>query len=317
MKKMKTSAIVMMLGLSGMISSCGSGQKSAENSDTTVTVSLTDSMSVAYGDLMGAFFNRSIIDAEAYDTTVVINKKEFLSGMEAVLSQECSEDYIAGMMAAMQMEKDMSQYKEQGLKLNRTEVMARVRRLVLMDSVSDGELDAYRHELEAVQQKFNAIVERRQEARVRQLPEARANDNAGRAVADRALKSGAVKTSSGLVAQIVTPGTGKIDPSTPLVVNIALKHVDGKVINSASGVQIMPKAQYEGIVEALGMLGLGGKGTFYLPPELGMGINGIPEMQVGPMEWLVFDVEILGEVASPADPTTTTAVHSTPVAQDK
>ena len=49
----------------------------------------------------------------------------------------------------------------------------------------------------------------------------------------------------------------------------------------------------KGFAEGLKMLGKGGKATFWIPGNLGYGGRGVPQAGIGPMETLVYDVEVL------------------------
>lgn len=299
MKKSIIAAIAAVIGVAGAISftSCGSGQAGAAANDTTITQSTADSLSLGYGNLMGAYFNKNILDAERYDS-LVVNRPDFIKGLQLVLSQDYSEDFMAGVMAGAQIQSDLKKYGAQGVNMDRRVILEQVRRLVLADSVSQADSKRYQDEMTAIQNRVNALIERREELRVRQSPQAVANDNAGKAVSQKAVKQGAVETESGLVALIAERGTDSISEDQRLMVNIAIRHADGRVIRQGSAVEIMPRGQYPGIQEGLKMIGMGGKGTFYLPPQLGTGINGVPEMEIGPMEWLVVDIEVLGETVS-------------------
>lgn len=48
-----------------------------------------------------------------------------------------------------------------------------------------------------------------------------------------------------------------------------------------------------GLTEGLKMLGKGGKATFWVPGKLGYKGKGVPQAGIGPLETLVFDIEIL------------------------
>lgn len=297
MKKTLIPILALSLTAGLTFNSCGSGDAETAN-DTVVAQTTIDSLSQAYGKLMGAYFNKSICDTERTDSTIVINRQDFIKGMQLVLSDDYSEDFFAGVMAGVQIQKDLKNYANQGTALNRQEILNLVRNLVLQDSVDEKSYKAYQDTMMKLQESLNKTLERREVERAKATPKAQANYNAGQAIADKAVQAGATRTASGLVANIQNPGSGKIDPNKRYLVNISLKHIDGKTINAGDAVQILPNQQFKGVQEALGLIGIGGKGTFYLTPELGFGILGMPEMDIEPQEWTILDIEIIGEADS-------------------
>lgn len=298
MKKTLIPILAISLSMGLTFNSCGSGQTENTN-DTIVAQTTLDSLSQAYGKLMGAYFNKSICDTEHTDSTIIINRHDFIKGLQLTLSDDYSEDFFAGVMAGVQIQKDLKNYAKQSTALNRQKILSLVKKIVLQDSVTENDYKAYQKAMMDLQDKLNKTLEHREELRVKATPKAQANFNAGQAIANNAIKDGATRTTSGLVAKIQNPGNTKINPAKHYIVNITLKHADGKVINTGDNVKILPKAQFKGVQEALGMIGVGGKGTFYLTPELGVGVLGMPEMDIEPQEWIILDIEVLGEDNTP------------------
>jgi len=297
MKKNIIISAVIAAALSGGFVSCGGGASADKASDTVLSQEVCDSMSMYYGQLMGAFFNNSIADSRTFDT-INVDKKEFIKGLQMVLGHEYSEDMISGMMAGIQIRADLNRFKTQGLDLNSKTIMRLIAKGILADSVGQDKADQYKREFD----KYFEVVNKRQEAineqRAANSPQGMANNNAGKAAVAKfkAANPQATETSSGIVALIETKGQAPVSETNPMMVDMTMYHVDGTQVNSISATPVMLNAQPEGIREAITMLGAGGKGRFYLPPTLVFGATGLPEFGIGPMEWIILDINVRGEI---------------------
>ena len=298
MKKMFFSAVA--LGMALTFGACGHGEKSQAETDTTLSSEAVDSMTQCYGEFMGAYINSNLSAAVKYDS-IDVDKKEFLKGLQLVLSNDRSEDFVAGVNAGLQVITDLNRFKTNGAALNRAEVVRLIAQGVLGDTVSEEQMSKLQKQLSDHVDQLDSKMRRKSELAAESSAAGVANNNADQAYARNFEKSqpGAIRTKSGLVAAVETAGAGGIDLKQPLRANISVSHVNGKLINSQAGAVIMPDGQLPGISEALAMLGAGGKGTFVLPPALAYGALGMEQAGIGPMEWLVFDIEVIENI----DPT--------------
>ena len=294
---MKKTLFVPLLAaaLFGMVS-CGHGDKSGQETDTTLSAAAVDSMSQCYGEFMGAYFNKSIAMSMKYDS-VNVDKKEFLKGLQLVLSDDRSEDFVAGANAGLQILHDLGKFKSNGHELDRKLILRNIVEQVLGDTLSELELTKLQRSLAAYSERIEAKKQNADERDAAASPQGVANNNAGKAYAsDFKAQSGAVETASGLVALVENPGDGEIDYSQALRANISLRHVNGRSVADQQGIVVMPDGQLPGISEALRMLKAGGKGTFVLPPSIAYGPMGMAEAGIGPMEWMIYEIEVVGNV---------------------
>ncbi len=294
MKKIVFASVILAALALGM-GSCGKGDVT-EETDTTMSSVSVDSMTTAYGELTGAFLGRQIAMSAKYDS-IFVEKEDFLNGLHIALSQERSDDFVAGMNAGIQIGEDLKRLKAQGAVLDRATIVRLIDKYVMGDTVSEKELSKMQRTMTKYSEQLEKKVQKRNEIDACNSPQGVANNNAGKNYAKAFMANpDAKKTESGLLAVVENVGTAAIDMTKPLLVNITLKHVNGEVFASQENYIMMPEGQLPGITEALGLLGIGGKGSFVLPPELGYGVLGMQQAGVGPMEWLMVDLEVVKNV---------------------
>jgi len=125
----------------------------------------------------------------------------------------------------------------------------------------------------------------------------------------------AKKTASGLVTNVLTPGTGKEHPGPDdkVSVNYSGWTKDGKMFDSS-----IPRHEpasfgvsqvIKGWTEALQLMVEGEKRRVWIPSKLAYGEHPMPGAPVGD---LVFDVELLGITKAPPAPKTPTDVKAAP-----
>lgn len=136
------------------------------------------------------------------------------------------------------------------------------------------------------------------DARKAQEPEALANVKAGEEyVAAQKAKDPEIKTTaSGLSYKIIAPGEDpKPGESDRVLLNYKGADINGRVFDQTTDEpRVMPLgALVEGMKEGLQLIGKGGKATFYIPGNLAYGVDGSPRANIGPLQMLVFDVEIV------------------------
>jgi FKBP-type peptidyl-prolyl cis-trans isomerase FklB len=127
---------------------------------------------------------------------------------------------------------------------------------------------------------------------------------AGKAyLAANAKKPGVTTTASGLQYQILAAGTGK----TPVASDTVTVHYKGTLVDGTEFDSSYKRGQpasfpvngvIPGWTEALQLMKVGTKAQLVIPPELAYGSNGPLANQV-----LLFDVELLGAMATPVEST--------------
>ena len=122
-------------------------------------------------------------------------------------------------------------------------------------------------------------------------------------LAANAKKPGVTTTASGLQYQILTAGTGK----TPVAGDTVTVHYKGTLVDGTEFDSSYKRGQpasfplngvIPGWTEALQLMKVGSKAQLVIPPELAYGSNGPLANQV-----LLFDVELLGAMATPVEST--------------
>ncbi len=111
-------------------------------------------------------------------------------------------------------------------------------------------------------------------------------------------KEGVVTTASGLQIQIHEPGQGRRRPGANDVVKVHYtgRLIDGTVFDSSvergEPIEFSLDHVIPGWTEGMQSLGIGGKATLVIPPELGYGESGVGGV-IPPQATLIFDVELL------------------------
>ena len=111
-------------------------------------------------------------------------------------------------------------------------------------------------------------------------------------LAKNALKAGVDTTASGLQYEIESAGADyKVTPRDTVWVNYKGQLLDGTVFDENENTMFVANRVIKGWTEGLGLLGEGGKATFYIPSELAYGERG--NRGIEPNSVLIFDVEVI------------------------
>jgi len=110
-------------------------------------------------------------------------------------------------------------------------------------------------------------------------------------------REGVITTESGLQYEIITEGTGK----TPTETSIVKAHysgtlIDGTPFESSYGkepIEFPLNGVIRGWIEGLQLMKEGAKYKFYIPTELGYGMNVRPGGKIQPNMALIFEVELI------------------------
>ena len=111
-------------------------------------------------------------------------------------------------------------------------------------------------------------------------------------LAKNALKENVDTTASGLQYTIIAEGAGdKIGPQDTVWVNYKGTLLDGTVFDENDSTMFVANRVIRGWTEGLGLIGEGGKATFFIPADLAYGERG--NRSIAPNSTLIFDVEVL------------------------
>lgn len=280
------------------MTACGKGDKAAaDGSDTLVAKEISDSImhyyglqTAAYMAQQVAYYNQSVPDSAR------INKDDFIKGLLSVVGDDRNNSYMAGVNMGLRMYQDIEQMREQGVQINRDKLSEAVKEVFAADSVTDEQAQEYVQKYREMIEKVQQAAADRADARAAASPAAIQNGRTAAAVVDSLRRTNpAFKTSeSGLGYIIENPGTEpKVSLNDRVSVKYVGKHLDGKVFDQNDDAMMTPgNGLIPGFVEALQMLGQGGKGTFYIPGNLAYGNHGAPDGGIGPNETLVFELEV-------------------------
>jgi FKBP-type peptidyl-prolyl cis-trans isomerase FkpA len=115
---------------------------------------------------------------------------------------------------------------------------------------------------------------------------------------ENAKKPAIKSTPSGLQYEVLTPGTGKINPKATDTVTVHYKgtSIDGKEFDSSYSRGEPTSFPLNGVIpgwtEGVQLMTEGAKYKFYIPSALAYGENGAGGA-IGPNETLIFEVELL------------------------
>lgn len=164
------------------------------------------------------------------------------------------------------------------------------------------------YKLEEIGPEMDKFMQAKQEAYMAELKR-QGLEASAKFLTEIKAKPGVVVLPSGLVYEIVQPGTGAFPKPTDTVkVHYTGTLIDGSVFDSS--VQRGEPAEFgldqviPGWTEGLQKVNVGGKIKLYVPPQLAYGDEGRPG--IPPAATLVFDVELL-EIKAPAAPATPAA----------
>jgi FKBP-type peptidyl-prolyl cis-trans isomerase len=169
------------------------------------------------------------------------------------------------------------------------------------------------YDLQQVGPEVDKLLRGKQEVYVAKMKEKTAAE-ADKLMAEVKAKPGVIALPSGVVYEILQPGTG----TYPKATDIVKVHYTGKLVNGTTfdtsleprqpGAPVEPvefplNRVIPGWTEGLQKINQGGKIKLYIPPALGYGDSGTPNIPPG--STLIFEVELLEVKAPPAEPAAT------------
>ncbi len=269
------------------------GSCSKEQTATTGSNPLTDTISTTFGQYVGANLAMQCADFTPEQ------KVEFLRALQSTLTTPSGEAAERGTMVGAQMLQTVQQFASHDqIEINRTAMLDGFKEVFNMDSVDYTTVMKYSNDFQTARQNYLEQAQQARAAEAAGSPEAIQN---GRIAADyinnlKAQDSSVQTSTSGLVFKIENPGQGeKPNANSTVAVKYTGRHLNGESFD-ASG-DTPATFNLNGVVpgfrEGLMQIAKGGKATLYIPGNLAYGPEGMPQAGIGPNEMLVFDVELV------------------------
>ena len=269
------------------------GSCSKEQTATTGSNPLTDTISTTFGQYVGANLAMQCADFTPEQ------KVEFLRALQSTLTTPSGEAAERGTMVGAQMLQTVQQFASHDqIEINRTAMLDGFKEVFNMDSVDYTTVMKYSNDFQTARQSYLEQAQQARAAEAAGSPEAIQN---GRIAADyinnlKAQDSSVQTSTSGLVFKIENPGQGeKPNANSTVAVKYTGRHLNGESFD-ASG-DTPATFNLNGVVpgfrEGLMQIAKGGKETLYIPGNLAYGPEGMPQAGIGPNEMLVFAVELV------------------------
>lgn len=256
---------------------------------------LGDTFSFVLGEDMGSHLKSQIkYQMQNRPEAASINIEKFIKGMESVIYADTTEalSYIIGQSFALQQIVNVEmKLKENNIPFNGKLLVNGFRK-----AYNDTTASNYQSKVRDLQTMINILEERKDS--VKRSVQKIENLQKGTAFLDSVKKADPeVKTSeSGLSYKILEAGSDKmVNHDGKVKLNYKGSKINGEVFDETKGQpREFPVSGFiPGFVEGIEMLGEGGKAILYIPGELGYGERGVPHINVGPDETLVFEVEVV------------------------
>ena len=280
------------LALTGAFSSC------EKKGEPTRMEKMNDSVTEAYGDMVGKIvlddFNRNS------EKDSVITKEGVIQGMKMVFKANPDKSTLLGMQFATQILSEVEYMEEQGLTIDRAQLLKVIIREIEKDSVDRSTLVIASHDFNSLLDEAIAVAqEEKGDTILNNNDISVQNAQAAEMFMEMVRQqSPDVQTSpSGLSYIIEEVGSGEHPTENSVVkVNYTGRHLDGSVFDSNAGIGEPATFPLTGVVpgfsEGLKLLGKGGKATLFIPGNLAYGQQGYPPV-IGPNEMLVFEIELV------------------------
>ena len=261
-----------------------------------VPQSKVDSITEIFGKMAGVQVASMFDQAMTQDST--LSKADFIRGMQYALAADTASAYNYGMNIGMNFKNQVKQFAQMGVNVDEARMLAFFKEAFLADTVDAAAAQLYQQTYQGLMGEVRKAKKAADDARKAQEPEALANIKAGEEyIAAQKAKDPEIKTTaSGLSYKIINPGEDpKPGESDRVLLNYKGSDIEGRVFDQTTGEpRVMPLgALVEGMKEGLQLIGKGGKATFYIPGNLAYGVDGSPRANIGPLQMLVFDVEIV------------------------
>ncbi|MBQ4292236.1 MAG: FKBP-type peptidyl-prolyl cis-trans isomerase [Muribaculaceae bacterium] len=259
-----------------------------------------DSLSEAIGSSLGHDFGNSL---EQVDSTLrtKFDKAKILEGIKyALQNMGDTTDFSIrqGLQFGMMIAEEMSGYEVGGVPVNRDKLFKSLEKAFMGDTIPADKLMEVQATGNLFRQRANDKVEAIRKAKLENDPKAIENKKAGEAfIAKKKQENPEAKTTAnGTLVVTHQEGTGELIKGSD---NVKLIYkgtlTDGTSFDDSKGEarEFNVGGVVPGFSEALQMMKKGGKYTIYIPGPQGYGVNGVPQVGIGPNMALVFDIEVV------------------------
>ncbi len=264
------------------------------------TSALNDSTATAYGAMAGGIVLSDYMQFAHQEDAP--SKEDLMKGIKLVFSGNSNKGTLIGMQMAIQMLSEMEHMENQGVKLNRTKVLAAFNEVFGADSIVPEQIPLLSEEFQRLMQASleaaKASPEAEAEAAAEESPAAQNGQAAEIFMQMSKTENPNIMTAaSGLSYEILAPGEGPHPTAeSQVTLNYTGRLIDGTVFDSTEGrgPATFPVAGViPGFGEGVQLVGKGGKATLYIPGNLAYGDQGQPAAGIGPNEMLIFDIELI------------------------
>lgn len=267
-----------------------------EHINATGDTSLADSLNNAYGRLVGTIISEDIRRFETAEQRD-FDEEQFLAGLRSVFSELHTPEFNAGAYHSTTLSQSIAVIEKKGVNIRREDVLNEMQNILNAPELpSQTTINESYSAFDNIMEQVEKAWYDAEDARMAASDEALQNIKTGEALVEKARQSttGTVTTETGLTYVIRRLGSGRnITPQDTVLVSYYGSHLDGKVFDSNPAAQMPVAALIPGFREGLTKLSKGAKATFWIPGDLAYKGHGAPSANIGPMETLVFDVEIL------------------------
>lgn len=285
---------ILLCGLTAIMAAVTTGCGNTSSSDAS-TSQFEDSLATYIGTANGARLGNELLNVPA-EQRAKINKLDVMKGVETVLlADTAKQGFYAGLNIGLQLSGYIN-YLSEGNNIDRNEVLAAFKKAFMTDSFpNSAEVDAT---MRILTEKAEANKRAKEQAAKENSPEAIQNVKTGEAYINRMKQDDAsIKTTgSGLSYKVIAEGEGEtIKDGDEVLVNYVFKLIDDKVLQETGDkpARLAVNGVIPGFAEGLKMMKKGGKYTLYIPGKIGYGVDGIPQLGVGPNTMLIYDVEVV------------------------
>lgn len=259
------------------------------------TSEVLDSLHSAYARFIAKtinadLFNYSQVEEKEYDL------RQFLAGVRSSFGLKNKDEFNRGVYDASNIFQQILVTESKGVRIRPAAVLDAMRETMRKGTVDGVEVQKLSTQLTDILNRVDRENYEKEDAEMASADRAVQNVRTGQALVTKVKNSNPdIKTTeSGLSYIIYEEGEGeKIKDGDFVAMNYVGAHLDEKPFDSKETVLLAYDNLVPGLREGLKMLGKGGKARFWLPGELAFRGHGIPEAGVGPMETVIFYVEIL------------------------
>lgn len=294
MKKLFFCGVAAALALGMGFTSCDNASSSSEACEY-LTAAQVDSLSQLAGqaaalNLLQEFNGLPDSIQEKF------NKTDIIRGYQTMLSEGDNNSFSVGVNIAMRALGECAQREQtQNIKIDKKAMLQGFKTIFSKDSISEAQALAIRENMNRIQ----ASVEKAREDFNNKI--AQENVEAGKAYVTSLIKDGKKieEAPSGLYYSVAVQGdTSVIAESSRVKLRYTGTLTDGKVFDSSdkapdSIATFGLRSVVKGFAEGIKLLGVGGKGTLYIPGDLGYGKRGEPRAGIGPDQMIIFDVDVV------------------------